>query len=110
MLELLDIRFSFLCRSTHKNQEGKNPIIFRVTFRSSRRDIFTGLYCFKTNWNPKQGIVMNRDKDAGSINQNLEIILRKAHDVFDSLRFSNEEFTIDELTSKLKGQTEELKF
>ena len=107
MLELLDIRFSFLCRKTHKNKEGKNPIIFRVTFRSSRRDIFTGLYCFKRNWNLKEGKVINRDKDAEAINQNLEIILRKAHNIFDGLRFSNEEFTIDELISKLKGETEE---
>jgi site-specific recombinase XerD len=107
MLELLDVRFSFLCRSTHQNKEGKNPILLRLSFRNSRRDIFTGLYCSRKYWDSKEARVMRGDKEALAINRNLEIIRRKANDVFDSLRFSGEDFSIDELLNKLKGKDED---
>ena len=106
MLELLDIRFSFFCRTTHKNKEGKNSIILRISFRQGRRDLFTGLYCSKIDWDSNTTRVLKTDKVAISKNKNLEIILRKANGVFDSFRFSGEEFTIDELVSKLKGEEE----
>ena len=43
MQQLLNIRFSFLCRTTRSNADGKNLIVFRISFRSERRDIFTDL-------------------------------------------------------------------
>ena len=51
MPELLDIRFSFLCRSPNKNNLGKYSIVLRIIFWRERRDVFTGLYCKKSNWN-----------------------------------------------------------
>jgi hypothetical protein len=107
MLALLDIRFSFLCRTTYKKDDGNHPIVFRISFRNSRRDIFTGLFCSKQSWNNKKGKMHDLGKDAISINNNLELIIRKANNAFDALRFSGEDFTIDELIAKLKGQEEE---
>ena len=106
MLELLDIRFSFFCRTTYSNKKGKHPIVLRISLRNSRRDIFTGLYCFKADWDSNNGRVLKTDKEAAAKNKNLDVILRKANAVFDSFRFSGEEFTIDELVSKLKGEEE----
>jgi len=101
MLELLDIRFSFLCRSTHCNREGKSPIVLRVIYRGERRDIFTGLYCFKDDWDSESGKLFKIDKTTAAINQNLELISRKSHDAFDTLKFSGSPFTIDELVNRL---------
>jgi len=106
MLELLDIRFSFLCRTDHKNKDGKNPIILRISFRNSRRDLFTGLYCFSKDWSKAECKVLSSEKESATINKNLEIILRKANNQFDKFRFSEEDFTIDELVSKLRGDEE----
>ena len=50
MLELLDIHFNYLCRTTFQNESGQCPIILRIVFRGERRGIFSGLYCFKDNW------------------------------------------------------------
>ncbi len=105
LLESLDIRFSFLCRSTYQNEEGKSPIVLRAAFHGNRRDLFTGLYCLKLDWDSKQSKVLG--KDAKEINRNLENILRKANNVFDSFRFSGEDFSIDELINKLKGKEDE---
>lgn len=102
MLELLNVRFSFFCRSTHKNTEGKNPIIFRVTFRGERRDLFTGLYCSKEQWNSEVGRLHRLNKLASSINDNLDLIQRKAFEQFEQLRLKEENFTIDELIDHIK--------
>ncbi len=107
MLELLDIRFSFLCRSTHEDKDGKNPIILRVTYRQGRRDLFTGLHCYIKDWDGESDRVFKTDKEAANKNRNLEIILRKANDTFDSLKFKGDDFNIDELVQKLKGKDEE---
>ena len=107
MLELLDIRFSYFLRSTHHDREGKHPIILRISFRGGRRDLFTGLYCSKNDWDSNTTTVSKTDKEAIPKNRNLQVILRKTNNVFDSLRFSGEEFSIDELVSKLKGKEEE---
>jgi site-specific recombinase XerD len=104
MQQLLDFRLSFICRTGHLNAKGKNPIILRVTYNGDRRDIFTGLYCFKKNWNGGEGRVLNTEKDAASINQNLELILRRANNAFDELRFSGDSFSTSQLVEKLKGK------
>ena len=44
-MELLNIRFHFLCSSTHANGDGQSPIVLRVIYRGQRKDVFTGLYC-----------------------------------------------------------------
>src|SRR5947207_12083311 len=90
MPELLDIRFTFILRATYKDGDGKNPIILRISFRGQRSDLFTGLYCFKENWDKSTNRVLKTDTEAKAKNKNLELILRKATDVFDSLRFSRE--------------------
>ena len=107
MLALLDIRFSFLCRTSHTNENGKHPIVLRIIFRKSRKDIFTGLFCSKESWSSQNGRLHNIGKDAALINKNLELIFRKANNAFDALRFSEEDFTIDELVDKIKGKEEE---
>lgn len=106
MLELLNIRFSFLCRTTHVNAEGKHPIVFRILYRSERKDIFTGIHCSKKDWDSKSGRMKKGDKLASSITQNLDHIILKAHHVFDELKFSGQPFTLDELIDKLKGKEE----
>jgi hypothetical protein len=97
MPEFLDIRFTFILRATYKDSDGKNPIILRITFRGKRSDLFTGLYCFKEDWDKSTDRVLKTDTESKTKNKNLEHILRKAIDVFDSYRFSRELFLLDQL-------------
>src|SRR5215211_1873382 len=106
MLELLNIRFSFLCRTTHANAAGKHPIVLRILYRAERKDIFTGIHCSKEDWDSHSGRLRKDNKLSNSINQNLDHIILKAHHVFDELRFSGQLFTLDELVEKLKGKEE----
>lgn len=104
MPELLNIRFSFLCRTTYQDSNGHHPIVLRIVFRNERRDFFTGIYCEKNNWDSSAGRLFMTGRKSKTINQNIDHILRKANDAFDSLRFKAEQFSIDELVDKIKGR------
>lgn len=105
MLELLNIRFSYFLRATRKNLEGQSPVILRIIFRGERRDIFTGLYCDDKDWDSKSGR-LPKEKRNQAFNSNLELIQRKAYQVFEEMCYSGVAFTIDELVDKIKGKEE----
>lgn len=102
----LDIRISFILRSTYKNEHGKHPIVLRINYRGQRRDLFTGLYCKKENWSSRENRVISSSRDSAVINHHLERIQYKVRERFDEMKFSGEVFTIDELVVKVKGQEE----
>jgi site-specific recombinase XerD len=106
MQQLLNIRFSFLCRKTRANSEGKNPIVFRITYRQERRDIFSGLYCDFKDWDAESGRLKHLNKQSAALNNNLDLIRRKANDLFDQFKYSGIDFTLDELVDKLRGKEE----
>lgn len=93
MMELMQIRFSFLCRINRENMERRLPIILRITYRKERRD---GL----------NGRVKREFKDSIIINKNLELIHRKANQIFEELTYSGEPFSMDQIVNKLKGKDE----
>ncbi len=103
-MELLNVRFSFICRSTHVDAHGKHPIVLRITFRSERKDLFTGLYCYKVDWDPHSSTVLKTEKTFKTINENLKVIHRKASQALDELKFSGSPFTIHELADRIKGR------
>ena len=103
-MQLLNIRFGFICRTTHTNETGQNPIILRVIFRKERRDLFTGIYCTKEDWDSSNGIVLKTNKAYKAINDNLKHIHQKAAHAFDELKFSGTVFTLDDLINKIKGK------
>lgn len=105
MLELLNVRISFLQRKTHPNEDGKFPIVLRITYRNQRRDTFTGLYCDHESWDSRSRRLTSCKQNTG-INKNLDLIERKAHEAFDKLKYSGEPFTIDELMNVVKGKEE----
>lgn len=100
----LDIRISFLLRTSYQNEEGKFPIVLRITYRSQRRDIFTGLYCAASQWIKTESRMAGLGRDSQHINQHLERIQYKVREHFDEMRFSGNVFTLDELICKIKGQ------
>ena len=103
MTKLLNIHFTFSCRTSHKNNDGRSPMILRLTFRGERREMFTGLYCFSINWNAREQRIEKKENGSNLLNQNLDLILRKAINAFDELKFSGDEFTIGELVDKIRA-------
>ncbi|HEY6503186.1 MAG TPA: phage integrase SAM-like domain-containing protein, partial [Chitinophagaceae bacterium] len=106
MQQLMDIHFSFLCRSTRTNKKGQSPIVLRIIYRGQRRDIYTGLYCNQDDWDSSTGTVLVKDGRNSTLNINLERIGYAAQQRFDLLKLSGNQFTMDELVDKLKGNEE----
>lgn len=106
MQQLMHIHFSFLFRSKRSNSKGESPIVLRIIYREERRDLYTGLYCVKEDWDAAPGTIRNPSKQASTINRNLELINHQALNRFYELKFSGNLFTIDELVDKLKGREE----
>jgi hypothetical protein len=71
MQQLMHIHFSFLCRLKRCNKKDESPVVFRIIYRGERRDLYTGLYCLKNNWDVEAGIVNSNCKRASIINKNL---------------------------------------
>jgi len=103
MAELLNVSFTYTCRTSHTNKEGKSAIALRISFRGERREIFTGLYCHQKEWDFSSKKVSRSATKASTLNKNLEMILQSAKNSFDEMKFSRENFTIDELVDKIKG-------
>lgn len=99
----LDIRFSFFCRTSSKTRSGNNPIVLRINYRKERKDIFTGLSCHANQWDAISQRVFGRDKLSTQINNNLEYLLHQCKEQFDALKYSGQQFTLDEVVLKLKG-------
>lgn len=106
MQQLLDIHFSFLCRSTRTNKKGESPIVLRIIYRGERRDFYTGLCCNQADWDRSTETVLVKDKRGSIVNYNLERIGYKAQQTFDLLKLTGDQFTIDELVDKIKGNEE----
>jgi len=61
MIELLNIRFSFFLCSDRKNELEEHTVVFRITYRNARWDLFTGL-------------MTGLSKPAIAFNKNLDLI------------------------------------
>jgi hypothetical protein len=106
MLELFNICISFLLRRTYKNEEAKFLVVMCIVYRCERRDIFTGLYCRKKEWDSKHSRLFRLDKYSNAVNENLDLIQRKTFEAFENLKYNGVVFTIDELVEKIKGKDE----
>ena len=103
-METLDISFSYLLITTHQNEKGEHPVVLRITYRSQRKDMFTGLYGPKEYWQSETSRFVKAYKKSGELNRNLDLILRRVGSCFDLLRISGEPFSLDELVMKVKGK------
>ena len=102
--QLLDINLHFYCRAAHTYKNGMNPIVLRISYRSERREILTGLSCFKTSWMPELGQVSPGGKQSTAVNKELLNILHKVKERFHELKYSKVDFTMDELIERVRGK------
>lgn len=101
----LEIHFNFFCRSYISLENKESPIVFRIIFRGERKDVFTGIYCQKKIWMKKERLVNLIHPAATEINKQLRKILAAAESNFQKLKFSGEEFSLDDLIRLMKCKT-----
>lgn len=102
--QLLDISFHFFCRGKQRYKSGLNPISLRITYRKERREILTGLACKKEDWLADLQQVNPSSKSYVLVNKELFSILHKVTERFQELKYSGNDFTIDELVDRIRGK------
>jgi len=100
-----EIHFNFMLKASRAYQNGESPIVFRVIYRSQRKDVFTGLTCPTDMWMRDERMVNLKHPTASTINHHLHKILANAEHHFNRLKFLGEEFTLDDLVDEMKGKT-----
>jgi len=95
-----------LLRRTYLNEDGKHPIILRISYRGENRDTFTGFFINNNFWIPKVGRVKAKEPTASVLNQKLQKMAQEASEHFDEFRYSRHEFSIDDLAEKIRGKNE----
>lgn len=100
----LDIHISFSLRRNRPNKNGEFPIIIRILLRNQKRENFTGLYCPEKYWAAEFGKVNPKYGPGITINDRMDKIKRSAELQFERLKFSGEDFTIDQLVDAIKGK------
>ena len=102
--QLLDIHLHLFCRASQTYKDGLNPIVLRITYRGQRREILTGLTCSKKDWQPSLTQVNDSSRGSTKTNKDLANIIHKVKEDFLELKYSGNDFTIDELIEKIRGK------
>lgn len=102
--QLLDVNLHFFCRGGHTYKNGQYPIVLRITYRTQRRDILTGLSCIKHCWLSTHQQVSAEQPSSAAINKELGNIFQKVKERFHELKYSGNDFTMDELVERIRGK------
>ena len=103
MQKFMHIYVGFLCRPSRVNERGESPVVMRIVYRHERRDLYTGLYCYHTDWDGEFGMMSRTSKASKAFNENLDQLRYNAVQVFDQMKFSGITFSIHDLVRKIKG-------
>jgi len=95
-----------MLRRTIVNEEGKSPIVLRVTYRDQQRDTFTGMYVEDRFWLKRVGKVDPKNPKAGIINGKLSKLAHRVYEHFEELIYSRKDFSIDDLADKIRGKND----
>jgi len=101
--KLLDLNLSFILRTSYKFPNDEHPIVMRIKYRGSKKDITIGLSVKADHWISGSGCVTPQAKKAGTINQQLKDTAYKAKSVFEKLKATHGDFTLEELVDRIKG-------
>ena len=103
-IRLSEINISFILRTNHQLSNGEYSILLRLQYHGQLKDIATGLSTRKEHWIAGNGIVSIRNKKAGIINEQIDDIQYKVRQVFEKMKHTLGDFTLDELILRIKGK------
>ncbi len=97
------VKILFLLRTSKKRKNGNCPIYVRVTHKSERIELATGLFAKVDLWNAVNQQVDGRSADVNSINNRIRKIYSNVLDTYYRLETIHNDFSIDDLKSELTG-------
>lgn len=103
-------KVGFTLRSNRVDEEGKVPVLIRISLRGNRADLgYAGCRVNPTNWVPKTRRVKSGTKGATAINNELDRIENDINHIYRQLEF-DKELSVEVIRDKFLGKdTQEAK-
>ncbi|MEY8850016.1 tyrosine-type recombinase/integrase [Psychroserpens sp. XS_ASV72] len=106
----MKINILFLLYKSKTNSKGNCPIRCRITYKRKRKEFSTGQFIYPENWLSKQQRIKPDEPDAELKENQLSLIKTKLSQAFLFLQVKGTDFTIDEIYSHFKGETNKKDF
>lgn len=98
------IKILFVISATRKNKKGLVPLVCRITYLGKRKPFATGIFVNPDNWNNTLQKVVPPDVDNTQINTQLSLIKQEINQAFLFLQVQNDDFDVDDIYLKYKGE------
>ncbi|CAA0193819.1 Integrase [Tenacibaculum maritimum] len=98
------ISILFLLNKVKINKKGLCPVRCRITYSKTRKIFSTGLFINPDYWNSKQQLAKPPNKQNNITNTHLSLISQKINEAFLLLQISSENFDVDDIYRKYKGE------
>ncbi len=98
------VRILFLLQKVRLNKQGKCPIRCRVTYLKNRKEFATGLFINPNYWDSTLQVAKPPNPENNIINTQLSLISQKINEVFLMLQVQPEDFDVDDIYRKYKGE------
>lgn len=93
----------FLISATRINKKGLVPLIYRITYKSQRKDFSTGLFINPNHWDSKLQKVKPPNEENTFINNELSLIKNKINQAFFMLQIKEIDFTTNDIYNQYAG-------
>ncbi|MES2864423.1 MAG: site-specific integrase [Bacteroidota bacterium] len=98
------IKILFVISATRINKKGLVPLVCRITYLSKRKPFATGLFINPNNWNNATQQAIPIDVEHTQINTKLSLIKQEINQAFLFLQVQKNEFDVDDIYLKYKGE------
>lgn len=105
-IRLSEINSRFILRTSSQLANGETSILIRLYYQCQQKDVATGLSVKREHWIRENGAVSAKNKKAATINQQLVDIQYRVRQVFDKMKHTLGDFSLDELVDRLRGNNE----
>lgn len=98
------IKILFVISATRINKKGLVPLVCRITYLSRRKPFATGLFINPNNWNNALQQAIPIDVEHTQIDTKLSLIKQEINQAFLFLQVQKNEFDVDDIYLKYKGE------
>ena len=103
-MSAISFKILFLISATRMNKKGLVPILCRITYQGNRKNFSTGLFVNPKQWDSKQQKAKSTSEENTFTNAQLGLIKQEINQAFLYLQVQQNEFDVDDIYLKYKGE------
>ena len=95
------LTINFLMKKARQKTNGEIPVYVRITLKSKRVELSTGIFCHPDKWDEVGQQIRGRNETARILNNRLDKIQDEIQDHYNQLKSTGEEFDVITIKNKL---------